>query len=224
MTLLFSRAQEPPNNPPAHLLTMQDAEERLKPYKELLEACIQHGWDEWNAFYAQKHHVLDPRARAAIVFAEIVALAEHKFCDLEGVSFKRRQNSFLLFIGDDIIIRFKKIRKNGACSSIDTRQQMLFSAQMNLPGIETGTILHAGYALDDLQREIARKLVVCQFKNQVLWTISLTGNAGESSGKIEILPTPSTPPIPTGPRWESKPADEKKKKTKVMTITAGKGN
>src|SRR6185437_741342 len=141
------------------------------------------------------------------VFYEIVARAEEMFSGLGDVRFERRSNSFLLYIGDDIILRFKKIKKNGRCSSIGTRQQMMFEAQMmpqmKLPGMEVGTMLHAGYALDDLQREIERKLVVCQFKNQVVWTISLVAEAGENSGRTVIMPPPS-PRSPQTPRWESK--------------------
>lgn len=220
----FPEIPKTPKKPPEHLLTLEEAEERLNPHKELLETCIQHAWDEWRSFYAAKHLILDARARAAIVFSEIVALAQQKFSGLDGVKFTRRQNSFWLYVGDDIIIRFKKLKKNGACSSIDTRQQMLFKAQMSLPTMEAGTLLHAGYALDVLQTEIERKLIVCQFKNRVLWTISLTGAAGEAGGKIEIMPSTPPPQPPNLPRWESKieAAKKKGKKPKVLAITAGK--
>lgn len=186
--------------PPDHLLNLKEAEELLQPFKPLLEECIQHGWDSWSTDYSHKHHLLSSRARAAIVFDEIVFSAEQRFSGLPGVSFERRQNSFLLYIGNDVVLRFKKIRKNGKCNSIDTRQQVLFRMQMELPGMETGTLLHAGYALDDLQRTIVKKMIVCQFANQVLWTIDLLTEVG---GAIENMPLP--PPIPPkGPRWELK--------------------
>lgn len=209
-----------PNKPPKHLLLWEEAEECLQPFAELLAECIQHGWDQYKKFYEPKHHILDARARAAIVFSEIVFRAQEKFTGIEGVEFERKNNSFLLYIGEDIILRFKKLRKNGVCSSIDTRQQMLFKAQMELPGMEAGTLLHAGYLLDVLQQDVQRKLVVCQFKNRVLWVIELP-NAG--GGTIEIMPAPSVPAAPKGPRFEAKPEGEKKaQKPKVMAITAGK--
>jgi hypothetical protein len=209
-----------PNKPPKHLLTWEDAEEALNPYTLLLAECIQHGWDEYKRFYEPKHHILDARARAAIVFSEIVFRAQEKFSGIEGVKFEKKDNSFLLYIGEVIILRFKKLRKNGRCSSIDTRQQMLFKAQMELPGMEAGTLLHAGYLLDVLQQDVQQKLVVCQFKNRVLWTLELPSAGG---GTIEIMSAPTAPVQPKGPRFEAKPEDQKKdQKPKVMAITAGK--
>lgn len=216
----FADGMNPPK-PPIHLLTLENAEERLHPYKMLLDECLQGGVDAWTTHYAHRHCILDARARAAIIFCEIVALAQQKFNGLEDVKFERRRNSFLLYIGSDIVIRFKKITKTGRCRSINTRQQMLFELQMALPGMETGTLLHAGYALNDLQTAIAEKLVVCQFKNHVLWTLKLSTPSG---GVVEVMPTPLQEP-PKGPRWELKPEAEKQSKkqtAKGKANTAGK--
>ena len=209
-----------PNKPPRHLLSWEEAEERLNPYAQLLAECIQHGWDVWKDFYLPQHHILDARARAAIVFCHIVNCAEIKFSGMDGVKFVRRNNSFMLYIGDDIVLRFKKLKKNGRCSSIATRQQMLFKAQMELPGMETGTLVHAGYSLNVVQQDILQKLVVCQFKNRVLWAIELPSAGG---GTIEIMPAPSTPPEPQPKdRWTAKDTEKKGRKPKVVSMSAGK--
>src|SRR5579863_4797093 len=91
--------QFPGRKPPNHILSLKEAEERLEPYKSLLDDCIQHGWDAWNQDYVHKHHILRPRARAAIVFDEIVFKAQELFPPLPGVKFEPRNNSFLLYIG-----------------------------------------------------------------------------------------------------------------------------
>lgn len=218
MNLPFPQAPMP-NKPPKHLLAWEEAQECLNPYTQVLAECIQYGWDQYKSFYEPKHHILDARARAAIVFAEIVFRAQEKFNGIESVKFDRKNNSFLLYIGDDIILRFKKIGKKGRCSSIDTRQQMLFKAQMELPGMEAGTLLHAGYLLDPLQQEVLQKLVVCQFKNRVLWMIELPTVGG---GTIEIMPTPAAPEPPKGPRFEVKVDEKKDQKPKVIAMKAGK--
>jgi hypothetical protein len=209
-----------PNKPPNHLLTLQQGEDQLQPYLQLLEECIQYGWDAWENDYAHKHHILSARSRSAIVFDEIVCHAQAKFSGLPGVTFKRARNTFLLYLGDNIIIRFKKIGKNGKCSSIDTRQQLLFKLQFQLPGIEKGTLLHAGYALDDLQQRVIRKSVVCQFSNYVLWVIDLQSQA---TGRVESMPfTPAPDPgLPPGKRFTEKTDDQSKKK-KPKERAAGK--
>jgi len=191
----------PLGNPPNHLLTLQQAEERLQPYKADLDGCIQHGWDVWNQDYLQKHHILRSRSRAAIVFDEIVFKAQQVFCQ-PNVKFDLKNNTFLLFIGEDIIVRFKKIKRNGRCSNVNTRQQALFQLQqMVIPGMEPGTALTVGYALDDLQQKIARKTVVCQFNNRVLWTIELLN---EADSPVVEMPQPTVPEAPKQ-RFEAKP-------------------
>lgn len=212
MTPFASSSRSP--KPPDHILTLKEAEALLNPYTALLNQCIQHGWDAWRIDYANKHTILTPRTRAAIVFDEIVAKAQGVFLGKPNVRFERKRNSFLLFIGDRIIIRFKKIGKNGKCSNINTRQQALFRMQQTVlafPDLKEATMLSAGYSLDELQLDMSSKLVVCQFDNRVLWTIELAGDS-----QAEITPMPeTTPPTPTGPRFEPvRDAETEKEKRK----------
>ncbi|MHB8542042.1 MAG: hypothetical protein ACYDCD_14050 [Candidatus Acidiferrales bacterium] len=207
-----------PSKPPNHLLTLEQGEDQLQPYLELLAECIQHGWDAWEKDYAHKQHILTARSRSAIVFDEIVSRAQSTFSGLPGVNFQRARNTFLLYLGDNIVIRFKKIGKNGKCSSIETRQQVLFKLQIQLPGMENGTMLHAGYALDDLQQRIIRKSVVCQFSNRILWAIELPV---EPTGNVETIPFVPTPEAPQGKRFAAK-SDERSKKKKLKERAAGK--
>lgn len=162
--------------------------------------------------YGHKHHILDARARAAIVFCEITHRAKIEFSNLPDVKVVHRRSSLTIFIGDQITLRFKKIKRTGRCSNILTKTQTLFLAQLNLPGILDGTLVHAGYALDELQREIARKAVVCQLGNQVLWQITITGPQADI---IPIAPegTPSTPQ--PSPRFVAKDAKMPKKEAVV---------
>jgi len=189
------------------ILTMEEAEEILAPYRDRLNRCIQHGWDVWKTDYQPKHRILGARARAAIVFDEIVDHAMEEFTGISDVKPVRLPNSFMLYIGERITLRFKKIKRSGRCSNIRTKQQVLFlaQAQMRLPTMLDGTLVHAGYALDDLQQEILRKTVVCQLHNRVLWQISL---AGDTAAIVEFVP--QEPLAPTGSsevraRFEPKP-------------------
>ena len=189
---------------PDQLISLEEAEVVLGPYRERLERCIQQGWEAWKTDYAQKHHILHARARAAIVFDEIVAQALAEFPNGEGLVARRTSNTFMLYIGDSIILRFKKIRKNGRCSNILTHQQVMFRAQvqMRLPTMQKGTLVHAGYMLDDIQQEVAKKSVVCQLNNRVIWQMEL---ASEGSAEVEFMPLPETPTSKPAPRYEPKP-------------------
>jgi len=149
------------------------AQEVLDPILAILEKCIEDGWDDWRTFYGPKHHILDPRARAAIVYCHIVARARELFRNVPGVEVGRKQGVFRLFIGDDIALRFKKAKKNGTTSNVSTLQQRLIDLQMTIPGILPGTMLNAVYQLDDLQRDISRMLVTHQLEGKIQWTIAI---------------------------------------------------
>jgi hypothetical protein len=205
------------STPPKHVLTAKAAEERLKPHKARLETCIQHGWNAWSQDYAHKHHILRARSRATIVFDEIVAKAMLEFDGLEGVNFRLKGNSFLLFIGNDIILRFKKIGRKGQCSNVQTRQQFLFQTQqMVFENMQPATLLHAGYALDSPQLNILRKLVVCQCDNEILWTMELVAET-----PVLAMPKTQKPkPITARPRFI---ATDKQKKEEPKERKKAKG-
>jgi hypothetical protein len=179
------------------VISRERAESILQPYIDILNECIDEGWNAWTTEYSNKFHLLDARARAAIVYCEIAYRARQRFASLEGVKVVPRRGTLTIFIGDEITLRFKKIRKTGRCSNIMTRTQALFLAQMQFPGMLDGTMVHAGYQLDDLQLDVIRKAVVCQLDKRVLWQIDLEGPMAE------VVPVPSgTPQTPTStPRF-----------------------
>ncbi len=176
-----------------HILTLQEAEEILSPYRDRLNRCIQHGWDVWKNDYQHKHHLLQARARAAIIFDEIAYCALAEFPAGPGLKVVRTPSTLMLYIGDSLTLRFKKIGKNGRCSNVLTKQQLLFKAQAQLsfPTMLDGTLVSAGYVLDDLQQNLVRKIVVCHLDNDVLWELSL---ATVESPVVEFVP-----PVPSAP-------------------------
>lgn len=140
------------------------------------------------------------------MFDEIVDKALVEFASQADVVIKRTPSTLMMYIGDSIVLRFKKIRKNGRCSNILTRQQILFRAQqivqLRLPEMQTPTLVHAGYQLDDLQQEIQRKSIVCQLNNSVIWEMSL---AVEHAAVVEFTPPQAAPAATPEPRFAAKP-------------------
>jgi hypothetical protein len=182
------------------LLSRERAVTLLQPYIDLLNRCIDEGWEAWKTDYAHKAHILDARARAANVYCEIAYRAEQEFSRVDGAVVRRRNGSLTIFLGEEITLRFKKIKRNGRCSNIMTQTQTLFLAQLQLPGMLGGTMLHAGYVLDSLQLDVIRKAVVCQLDQQVLWQIELKGPISSTAP----IPAPAAPPAPTKPRFVAK--------------------
>ncbi len=182
--------------PAPSLLSREQALAHLQPYLELLNQCIDDGWSAWKTHYAHRSHILDGRPRAAIVYAEIVNRALEVFQGLEGVRVVRRPGSLMIYIGEDVTIRFKKMRRDGRCSNIKTVTQIRFLAQLQLPGMVDGTLVHAGYQLDNLQQNVVRKAIVCQLYEKVLWDIELTGVPAElvTMPPVDSVGKPSAEP------------------------------
>jgi hypothetical protein len=121
----------------------------------------------------------------------------------------------MIYIGNDVTLRFKKMRRNGRCNNVKTVTQIKFLAQLQLPGMVDGTLVHAGYQLDNLQQNVVRKAIVCQLNEKVLWDIELTGVPAEM---VTIPPVDSVGQPSTEPRFVAKdtqakqPADAVKKR------------
>jgi hypothetical protein len=81
--------------------------------------------------------------------------------------------------------------------------------QIEIPGMEKGTMVQAGYVLDDLQHQLVRKLVVCEFDKRVLWTIELMR---EASAPVMEIPSGETLPPEKKQRFETRTESEKEKK------------
>jgi hypothetical protein len=205
-----------PGNPPKHLLGLKQAEDRLNPnIKAKIDEVIQYGWDVWCRDYKPKHPILSARTRAGVIFDEIVHKVAEVFAGVPDVVFKRCKGNWLLYIGTDIVFRFKKLRPDRRYTNVKTHQQTLFQLQIELPGMEKGTLLQAGYVLDDLQTSLVRKVITCQFGKNVLWSIDLDERA---NAPIVQMPLDPTPEPRRGERFEPKPEvaakQEKQKKKK----------
>ena len=192
-------------------MDMKKALDTIRPYLPLFAQCIDHGWNQWKTEYASKHIVIDPRARAAIVYCEIKQKAEKVFDSMDDVVLRTRNGSLLLYIGDDILVRFKKLRKGGRASNIMTGQQRSLYGQIPIPGFLPGNHFNAGYILDDLQQSIERKAIAYQHQNRVVWMLDLN--------KYGVAENVTTIPATTEPTLQRRvrPRDDKKIDTKKET-------
>lgn len=175
------------------ILDKGSAQTVLDPILATIEECIQGAWGAWAEFCAPHHHILDARARAAIVYCLIVDRAMQAFRETPGVTPGRSRGIFRLFVGDDIALRFKKAKKNGTTSNIPTNQQRLIDLQLTIPGILPGTMLNAVYQLDDLQRDISRMMITHQLEGRIQWSIEIKPAPTASHIK---MPQPSAPAAP----------------------------
>ena len=184
------------------------ATDQLSPHLPLIASCIEHGWEQWQTKYADKHYILDARARATIVNCEIRAKASLVFEQVEGVVLKRKNGTLFLYIGDDILVRFKKLKNSGQASNIMTDQQLSLYGQIPIPGILPGNHFNAGYILDDLQQSIERMLIAYQEGKRVVWMLDIDSYTG-AAAEAEVVARP----IQKAPKPESRVRARRLEKT-----------
>jgi hypothetical protein len=173
------------------MLTKSEAEGVLRPHYPNLKKALDGGLHAWHEHYKHRHVILDARARAAIIYCEIIDSAKVLFADRSDVKIVRKGVMYLFYVGDDIVLRFKKLR-NGKPSNIKTKQQELFQKQQSsIAGFLPGTVVSAGYELDQLEQAIEKMLVVAQLNGKSVWALDLNIGEDEGQGKVTVMP-----PIP----------------------------
>lgn len=192
------------------VLSSDEAKRQLQPYFEKFIECINGAWKQWIEYPLR--HTLDNRARASFIYAATVYRAKATFSGLEPfLKFTSTGNSFFLYVGDHVKLRFKKLCADGTYSNLMTRRQIALQLQQNIPGMLPGTYLTVGYKLDKLQQNIQERMVTLQVNNTIKYFIDLDEEvASGDSGKI----TPMSPaPSPSPARRRVKPRDNAKKNT-----------
>ena len=116
------------------------------------------------------------RTRATNIHDLLVRYARELFEGVPNVFFRRVRGLFLVEIAG-MLVRFKKLGKNGRHYSSATRQGDLFYSQqfeqIPLPGIPAATSIVAGYQEDSLEQSMSECKMVCPIGSDALWTIDI---------------------------------------------------
>jgi hypothetical protein len=187
-----------------HVLSAEDAKTLLKPYLDLTRDCITGGWQAWKKFSEVAPDLVAPlskRSRASFVYDHIAFAVQSKFDGLNAVSVRDKGGFLTLEIeGDEAnaLLRFKKLDGKMRGRNYQTRQQVLFTLQLTLPGWPAdATRLVAGYQLDTPEVDIDQLLITCPIGRKVEWYFGID----EGEGKVVQIPSaPSAPAAPFVPK------------------------
>ena len=160
---------------PADVIGVEEARQITGPYMALFRRCIEDAIrlvEDRERTDAEFFRVYPSGTRAALVFWQIVHLAETRFTGLEGASTSRNRGFLTILIADKLEIRFKKLNRKGLPRLPRTRTARTYSLQMRLLGMEEPTRATAGYQLnaDGSLKDI---ILACQHGNELLWTTPL---------------------------------------------------
>ena len=141
----------------------------------LIKQCIESGWDNYTKLYSpdlRARH--SARTRASLINDEIVLEAEVLFANVPGIRFEKRGNAFFAYVGQRMVIRFKKFGPNLSVSGIPTQQHLsLINQQFTLPDFGEMMTIHAGYKLNTLETALEGTYVVCPRGHGKHWFLNL---------------------------------------------------
>jgi hypothetical protein len=209
------------NNDKNSIIPKDDAETIFKPYFQDLSEIINGAWTAWEEFQKVAPDLWMPlraRTRANFIYDHIVHRATEKFDNQEskskGIGLEEKRGFLLIHIANKLTIRFKKFRgKKWQVSNVQTMQQVLFSLQLDIPGLPKSTRVVVGYKLNELQTAIDQLAITCRSGEQLEWVIEIPD---ASAGNV-ISITPQTPVAPTPAdvvAQNVKPKAKKEKKDK----------
>ncbi len=116
------------------------------------------------------------RTRATNIHDLLVRYARELFEGVPNVFLRKIRGLFLVEIAG-MLVRFKKLSKNGRHHSSSTRQGNLFYSQqfeqVPMPGIPVATSVVAGYQEDSLEQSMSECKMVCPIGSDSLWTIDI---------------------------------------------------
>jgi hypothetical protein len=181
------------------IVSKEKAESVLQPHFDSLLDIVNGAWRDWEELGTLAPHLRAPlsnHCRARFVYDHIVRRAKLAFEGKPGIRLEEKRGFLLIHIQNILTIRFKKLDSKLRASNIQTRQQILFSLQMDIPGLPRSTRLVTGYRLDELQIAIEQIAVTCPNGNKLEYVIEIP----DSGSNVIALPG-------SGPTQPIKPAE-----------------
>ena len=120
------------------IIPKETAQTVLKPYLQALWNIINGAFEAWLELGRDKAHLwepLSPYCRARFVYDHIVKRAKGEFDGKPGIRMEEKRGFLIVHIQNMLTIRFKKFDPRLRTSNIKTRQQTLFSMQMEMEGL-----------------------------------------------------------------------------------------
>lgn len=152
----------------------------LDPYKTRLRECVTHAWKDYESQYGPMRHIHTPRTRANIVHDHMVHHAKRLFESDTDVSMYEVKGLFLVEIGGQLHVRFKKLDEDKRHHNYPTPQNLEFWEQLFLPGMPHLIRLVAGYELNDLQTDINAVYITCPNGSCNAWYFELENEIAQA--------------------------------------------
>ncbi len=158
------------------MISQEKAEEILRPHEDNLREPFFIGWQAWTdlvSFNAGYHAKATPRGRASLVFDHIMDAAKERFegRESEGIRTCDDFDSYLVAIGDEIMVRFKMFDQHQRPRNYPTKRQIEIERQQGeLNGMPPrATIVSIGYRLNKAATDMTDITIVCWNLHDKKW-------------------------------------------------------
>jgi hypothetical protein len=160
----------------------------LERYQATMWSIVKDGVTDYVTDYAALRRRHSLRSQSSIINDLMVERAKQHFASQLGVRFIRRGNGFQILLGQDYVIKLKKLNKKLQASNIMTQAVFAFitqdaasgSAQLHLKGMPPlPTNLHLGYQLKGVELTNPNIWVVCPDGMKVGWEWELKNTGAE---------------------------------------------
>jgi len=162
-----------------NILSREEAETLLLPYKQAISRCIIEGYADYQQFDGSRAIMHSKTTRASIIADYIFYRIKKELRDSQEISFIKKNRMNAIIVRNRLLIRFKKLDKNKRSGNIPTKQVSSFREQTleieELKNISI-TCVDAGYVLDNLGLSISSTHLVCPKGKLNDWIMTLDEN------------------------------------------------
>ena len=182
----------------------------LRSYEGAIFNVVHGAWSDWRELPLGGRLLFPGRTRACLVHDFMVQRAIAAWAGDSAVRVIRRDETAKFVIADQVVLRFKKADAIGGLgSNIPTQASLEFTEQQyELPGMPDVHKVEVVYALNRLQTQIDRVVVVARDGEVLIWEYAIAPKT-----TAEIIPLPTlTSDATLGARVRVRKADEGEKK------------
>lgn len=147
----------------------------LTPFLDDFDAIGRHGLAVYRERYpAELRLEHSDRSAASLIHDHMCFEAERLLAGQEDVRALDVRSLKLWLIGDQVVIRLKKMDEEGRARNLQTRQQRDFDLHRTLPGVPPApTRVTLGYFPDRTMTEVIRVQVACPIGREIAWCAAI---------------------------------------------------
>jgi len=173
-------------------VSVDDAKRLLGPHLSTLKSCVDAGIEKFNVDHGSNRHYLSPHSRANIIRDLIIYHVRIAFESKDGVTIMERGRLFLLNIGGEVLLRFKKMNERMLTSNIPTQQAQNFSRQqLSFGFLHPLTSINVGYIPNDVYTRPQRVIIACPSDmSSNHWYMDITEEGGVQVAPVHPIAKP----------------------------------